>query len=374
MLTLRLKPGVQTTRMNLSQLDTPALLIDRDKVEHNIHLALEYAGAPDRFRPHVKTHKILEVARMQVAAGIYKFKCATIAEAEMLGMAGAKDVLIAYPLQGPKVNRLLALTDKYPGTMFSALIDNLASAEHFNRVFAEAGKTARVYIDLNNGHFRTGISAASAYDLALSCESLDHVELVGLHCYDGHIRMSSLKERTVASRTAFEEVMDLRERLAEALQKRLPIVAGGSPSFSVHRTHHEVECSPGTWIFWDQRYGEEYPEQAFQKAAMVATRVISKTDAHTYCLDLGHKSIASEMTFPRVALQTPHELTQIGHSEEHLVIKTVEADVFQPGEVLLGYPYHVCPTVALYERAHVFSGGELVDEWKVIARDRKITV
>ena len=77
--------------IDFDQLDTPALVIDRDKVERNIQLAIKLAGGVKRLRPHVKTHKILEVAELQVAAGITKFKCATIAEAEMLGMAGAID-------------------------------------------------------------------------------------------------------------------------------------------------------------------------------------------------------------------------------------------------------------------------------------------
>jgi len=143
--------------MNLQNLDTPALLIDRDKVAHNIQLAIKLAGGVDRLRPHVKTHKILEVAKMQVAAGITKFKCATIAEAEMLGMAGAVDVLMAYAVQGPKVDRVISLVKKYPGTVYSVLIDNVASVRHIDECFNAAGIVASTFIDVNNGHGRTGI-------------------------------------------------------------------------------------------------------------------------------------------------------------------------------------------------------------------------
>jgi D-serine deaminase-like pyridoxal phosphate-dependent protein len=360
--------------MNLSQIDPPALLVDKDKVAANIQLAIKYAGGTDRLRPHVKTHKMLEVARMQVAAGIYQFKCATIAEAEMLGMAGAKDVLIAYPVQGPKINRVAALIKKFPETAFSALIDNEATARQIDIVFAGEALVLDVYIDLNNGHFRTGITPDRVPDLVAFCESLAHLKIVGLHCYDGHIRMPSLEERIAASREAFKPVADLRAQLEEGLDRQLKVVAGGSPSFSVHRKYHDVACSPGTWIFWDERYGSDYQEQEFQKAAMVATRVISKLDAHTYCLDVGHKSIASEMPFPRMVFDTPHQFTQVGHSEEHLIIKSEAPDVLVPGEVLLACPFHICPTVALHEYAQIISNGELVDEWKVIARNRKITI
>lgn len=360
--------------MNLENLDTPALLIDRDKVKHNIQLAIKVVGDVQRLRPHVKTHKILEVAKLQVAAGITKFKCATIAEAEMLGMAGAADVLIAYAVQGPKVNRVIKLIEKYPNTAYSVLIDNVDSAEYINEQFKLADKLASTFIDVNNGHGRTGIKTAAVPALARACKHLDHLHINGLHCYDGHIRMSSLDERMQASRAAFEPVLALREQLTNILGKRLVIVAGGSPSFSVHAKHHEVECSPGTWIFWDQRYGEDYPEQTFARAATLATRVISKIDAYHYCLDLGHKSVASESPLPRAHFSTDHPFEQIGHSEEHLMIRTEAPDVFVPGEVLLATPYHVCPTVALYDHVEVVSDGALSGRWKVIARDRKITV
>ena len=360
--------------MDLTTIDTPALLIDRAKVERNIQLAIEYAGGTDRLRPHVKTHKILEVARLQIQAGITKFKCATIAEAEMLGMAGAADVLIAYAIQGPKADRLIRLIEKYPGTRYSALMDNLHSAKHLGERFGRAGRVAEVYIDLNNGHGRTGIQVDEAAALARSCAGLAHLEIVGLHCYDGHVRTPALEERVAACRKAFAAVAQLRQQLSAEMGKGLNIVAGGSPTFSVHAKYHDVECSPGTWIFWDQGYGDSYPEQAFEKAATLATRVISKIDAHHYCLDLGHKSVASEMPFPRVRFHTEAVIEQVGHSEEHLMIRTKSPDAFEPGDVLLATPMHICPTVALYDHVEVVHDNAFVGRWRVIARDRKITV
>lgn len=360
--------------MNLRQLDTPALLIDRDKVARNIQLALQLAGGADRLRPHVKTHKILEVAAMQVAAGITKFKCATIAEAEMLGMAKATDVLIAYAVQGPKADRVIRLTEKYPETAYSVLIDNAASAKHINERFAASGKVATVFVDVNNGHGRTGIKTEEVVELARACRKLENLRINGLHCYDGHIRMPALEERMTKGQADFQPVIALQKELAGMLGKELVIVAGGSPSFSVHAKHHDVECSPGTWIFWDHGYAEAYPEQAFERAATLATRVISKVDAHHYCLDLGHKSVASESPLPRAYFHSAHAFEQVGHSEEHLMIRTEAPDVFAPGDLLLATPNHICPTVALYDHVEVVSGGQLAGRWKVIARDRKITV
>lgn len=360
--------------IDLSAVDTPALIVDKDLVSHNIKAAISHAGGLERLRPHVKTHKSLDVAKMQVAAGIQKFKCATIPEAEMLGMAGAKDVLIAYQPQGPKINRVLALINAYPKTSYSILIDNQSSAQAIDSIFREGGDVCSFYIDVNNGHNRTGIKTADIPSLVSNCMNLSNLKLSGLHCYDGHIRMASLEDRVSNSTSAFEEVIVLKNKLESRYGIQLNMVAGGSPSFSVHAAHHNVECSPGTFIFWDQRYGENYKEQPFKKAAAVATRVISKIDAHTYCLDLGHKSIASEFPFPRLKFITDHELKQTGHSEEHLIVTCEDPDVLEVGQLLLGYPYHICPTVALYDHFQVVEDGAIVDQWKVTARDRKITI
>lgn len=360
--------------INLAHIDSPALIIDKAKVVQNVTSAIQHAGGLTRLRPHVKTHKMLEVAQLQMDQGITKFKCATIPEAEMLGMAGATDVLIAYQPQGPKLERVLHLRQAYPQTRYSFLIDNATTATQVQQLYRPSGRAAEVYIDVNNGHDRTGIKLEFIKELVAHCAALDHVQIVGLHCYDGHIRMASLEDRVSGSTEAFKAVLKLKEVIDQEYETSLNVVAGGSPSFSVHAEYHDVECSPGTWIFWDERYQSLYQEQPFQIAAVVATRVISKIDAHTYCLDLGHKSIASEFPFPRVEFVGDHQLTQTGHSEEHLTVVSEQADALEIGQLLLAKPYHICPTVALYDHAHIVVDGKVEEQWKVIARDRKITI
>jgi len=360
--------------IDFSHIDTPALVIDREMVRSNIRLAIQYAGGTQRLRPHVKTHKMLEVANMEIEEGINKFKCATIPEAEMLGMARAEDVLIAYPVQGPKIDRVLSLIETFPETHFSFLIDNIDTSTEVNEKFRSAGKMIDVFIDINNGQNRTGIIIDDARKLIPLLKPLDHIKLIGLHCYDGHIRSASLEERTNACRQAFRSVVELRDEIQADQQREIKLVAGGSPSFSVHAKYHEVECSPGTFVLWDARYGGDYAEQKFQKAAVLVTRVISKIDSHTYCVDLGHKSVASEFPFPRVDFILEDQPTQIGHSEEHLIIECENADALSVGQLIIGYPYHICPTVALYDHVYVVSAGQVIDQWAVIARNRKITI
>lgn len=361
-------------KIDFSNIDSPALIIDQEKVRLNIQLAIEYAGGTERLRPHVKTHKMLKVAAMQVEEGISKFKCATIAEAEMLGMTGAKDVLIAYPVLGPKINRALALGRKFPATQFSILVDNILTLKTVDEKCKTAGQSLGIYIDVNNGSNRTGINIYEIDNWLEKIKSLSHANLIGVHCYDGHLHMSSLEERTQKCKADFEAVELIWNQLQKALQKKLNLVAGGTPTFPIHAKHSQVECSPGTFVFWDEGYATLFGEQKFQKAAVLMTRVISKISPHIYCLDLGYKSVGSEFPLPRVAFLSPHQFTQTGHSEEHLVIKSHTPDVLEVGQILLAHPYHICPTVALYEQVHVASMGRIIGQWEVIARKRKITL
>jgi len=360
--------------IDLSSIDTPALLVDKGLVSHNITAAIDYAGGVDHFRPHVKTHKTLEVAELQLAAGITRYKCATIPEAEMLGMAEAPDVLIAYQPHGPKIHRVASLIKTYPSTTYSVLIDHPQVATAVQEVMEAHDIALDIYIDVDNGNHRTGIPTRHVDELIDHIKTLSHLRVRGLHCYDGHIRMSDITTRTTSVNEARQEVLQLRADLSSSLGYKLDLVMGGSPSFSIHKDHSDVTSSPGTWIFWDARYADDYPEQPFAKAAILATRVISKLDSHTYCLDLGHKSVASEMPYPRVEFLDGESISQTGHSEEHMVVQVEAADSLEIGEVLLAYPYHICPTVALYDAYHVVEDGQIIDMWKVIARDRMITI
>ena len=120
---------------NADEIDSPALLVFPERVKANIQTAIKMIGDVNRLRPHVKTHKCAEVTGMMMTAGIYKFKCATIAEAEMLGITKAKDVLLAYQPVGPKLKRFIQLIKKYPGTLYACLTDNLITAnEHVRRL------------------------------------------------------------------------------------------------------------------------------------------------------------------------------------------------------------------------------------------------
>ena len=363
------------TIKNIDEIDTPALVVYPDRVKQNIALAISIAGDVNRLRPHVKTHKSPDVTALMLKAGITKFKCATIAEAEMLAMVDAPDVVLAYQPVGPKIQRFIALIKSYPATLFACLVDNKAAAEAIAGGTKKAGVVINVYVDLNTGMNRTGISPEYAFELYAFSSKLEGVEVKGLHAYDGHVTDEDLSIRKAKSDEIFSKVESIKGKLLQAGYKEPVIIAGGSPTFPVHAKRDNVECSPGTFVYWDASYLAKYKEQNFLPAALVVSRVISLPDEKIVCTDLGHKSIAAENPLAnRVKFINAGDIAFVGQSEEHLVIKTADAHACKIGEVLYGMPMHVCPTCALYERALTVENGIVTGEWKTIARDRKLKI
>jgi D-serine deaminase-like pyridoxal phosphate-dependent protein len=153
------------------------------------------------------------------------------------------------------------------------------------------------------------------------------------------------------------------------------IIAGGTPSFTVHAQHKELFCSPGTCLLWDYGYDSALTEQPFDFAAVLMTRVISKPAKGLITTDLGHKSVAAENPISkRIFFLNLADYTVRSQSEEHLVVEVKDWDNIHVGDVLYGIPFHVCPTVALYDEAHIIVKGNLIDEWNIVARKKKITI
>lgn len=361
---------------DIEKLDTPALVIYPERVKKNIDILKGMIDDISRLRPHVKTHKSKEVALLMIEAGLTKFKCATIAEAEMLAMSKASDVLLAYQPVGPKLERLIKLIQIYPDTQFSCLVDNHPAAQHISDTALSHQLQICVYIDLNVGMNRTGIvPGPEALQLYINCNTLPGIKPIGLHAYDGHIHDSDLAVRTQRCNEAFGNVEKLRQVIAEKGYPEPVIIAGGSPTFPVHATRGTVECSPGTFIYWDRGYSLTCAEQPFLTAALVISRVISLPDETKICLDVGHKSISAENELTkRIYFLNAPGLAFVGQSEEHLVVEASPGHHDKVGDVLYGLPYHVCPTIALYERAITVENHHISGEWRNIARDRKITI
>lgn len=361
---------------NIDEIDSPALVVYPERVKENIRLIKGMIDDVSRLRPHIKTHKTKEVSLLLLEAGITKFKCATIAEAELLGMCGAPDVLLAYQPVGPKLKRFLSLLNAFPSTRFSCLIDNLLSAENISLAGKGLGITIPVFIDLNAGMNRTGIALGhAALELYEQASKLEGLELMGFHLYDGHIRDIDIDKRKQASDAIFKQVENMKENLLEKGFTEPAIIAGGTPSFPIHAARKAVECSPGTFVYWDAGYLSNYAEQCFLPAALVITRIISMPSPFLLCLDLGHKSVAAENDLQnRILFLNAADLKLLSQSEEHLVVEAPLDHTYKIGDVFYALPVHICPTCALYEKAIVVENGTAVNEWKMAARDRTISI
>lgn len=360
---------------NVAEVPSPALLVYPERVEENVRRMIQRAGGTARLRPHMKTHKMPEMIRLQLRMGITKFKCATIAEAEMTAAAGAPEVLLAYQPVGPNAVRVLQLVRQHPRTRFAALADDEGALRRLSELFAEAGLTLPLMLDLDCGQHRCGVEPGPrALELYRRIASLPGLAPAGLHAYDGHLHDADAALRARRCEEAFAPVRAFAARLAAAGLPVPVIVAGGTPTFPMHAARGDVECSPGTCVFWDSGYATNLPDLDFLVAAVVLTRVISKPGGRRLCLDLGHKSIASENPHPRLQLLGLPDAQFVTHSEEHLVLETARAGEFAVGDVLYGVPRHICPTVALYSEAVVVRGGRAVERWKITARERRLTI
>ena len=358
------------TLTNPENISSPGLLIDPKRVARNIDRMISAVGrsAIKRLRPHVKSHKMLEVTKLQIDRGIHQFKAATIAELEMAAEAGAGDVLLAYQPVGPNIQHLAGLMERFPETSFAAITDNLDCARAIAEQLGDERNPFRLFIDIDCGMHRTGIALGrEMYSLRRWIEAQSGVSFAGLHAYDGHLHQACLESRKkeVASIKATLEDYAAADPLAE-------IIVSGSPTFNIWATTTGWQCSPGTTLLWDIGYANSFPDLEFEVAACLLTRVISKPGDMNICLDLGHKAVAAENPLDlRVSLHGIVDAAALTHSEEHLVLKSAMADQFSPGDTILAFPRHICPTVALYASATVVCNGKATGEtWQVRARNR----
>ncbi len=219
------------------------------------------------------------------------------------------------------------------------------------------------------------VPGPAAAELYRHCATLEGFHVKGLHAYDGHIRNVSLDQRAIACDAAFAPVIALQQSLMNDGLPAPVIIAGGSHTFPIHCKRENVECSPGTFVYWDQGNRDYCPEQHFEFAAVLMTRIISFPAEGVICTDLGHKSVAAENPITnRLQFLNAPGLIPVSQSEEHLVLRAPAAHTYKAGDVLYAIPYHVCPTVALYESVQTIEYGRLTGQWRTLARDRVVTV
>jgi len=360
---------------NIEEIDSPSLVLYEDRLMHNLHKMLDMVqNDASRLMPHVKTNKMPEVIKRMVNLGIKNFKASTIAEAEVAAAQGARSVLIAHQLVGPKIERFATLIQHFPNTQFSTLVDNLDSLLKLREVALRHDLKIGVYVDVNSGMDRSGIQLGDEMNQLLQqLASRSSINFLGLHVYDGHLRDPDFKERKDKVEAEITSITALFNKLKIDFPELL-MVCGGTPAFTSHLTENNRICSPGTCVFWDWGYGDGLSEQKFQYAVLLVTRVISKPTKGIVTIDLGHKSVGAENSIEkRVRFLNLDEYELISQSEEHGVLQVNNWEAIKVGDLFYGVPYHICPTVNLYDMISVIKNEKKVEEWEITARKRKIT-
>jgi D-serine deaminase-like pyridoxal phosphate-dependent protein len=351
-------------------LDTPALLLYEEQVKFNIAQMAKLVGGVGRLRPHVKTHKCREVLALQRAAGIDRFKCATIKEAEMVAEGGAAELLLAYPITGPLARRAAELQKRYPRLQLDVLADNPLHVRTLGDACRAAGVELGVLIDVNPGLDRTGTAGSEVDKLARMLGDTPGLRFAGLHSYGSRPAQGSYEERRPVFRQAIQTAVDARRALERAGIRVPRLVAGGSiDCFTAAEMDAVDELSPGTFVFWDKGYEDIFPGR-FAYAALVLGRVMSRPTSTVFAVDAGYKSVSADPPIPHCEVLSVPGSAVIGRWEEHLQVRLAEpSPAPEVGALVYIAPVHVCSTINLWDEALVVNGrGEIAGRWAIAAR------
>jgi len=357
-----------------ASLNTPALIVDVEALERNIAAMATFAAKNGlKLRPHAKTHKSVEIARRQIAAGAIGVCCAKLGEAEALSDGGIENILITSPVVGPAaVERLTALAARTPGLM--------AAADHPDAVdaLARTGATLTLLVDIDPGMHRTGVANPNAaVALARRMSASPNLTFGGVQYYCGaqqHIEDFSARKAAVTERTAY-----LSEIIARLTEAGLPpaLVSGGGTGSHVIDAELGVfnELQVGSYIFMDRQYADcdlkGGAAPTFETSLVVDARVISASHPFLVTVDAGFKAFSTEAGAPPIlAGAVEGAVYHFMGDEQGCVVPPRGEAPPRLGEVLTFATPHCDPTVNLYEAYHAVKGDTLVGIWAIQGRGR----
>ena len=357
-------------------LNTPALVIDRDALQRNVEKMAAFAKQNGvALRPHAKTHKSVEIARLQMAAGAVGVCCAKIGEAEALAAGGIGAILITSPVVTPQaIARLLALHERIGDLRVVA--DNPDNVSALAAAATEASRPLAVLVDIDPGIRRTGVSSPeAAVALARQIAQSSSLTFAGVQFYCGaqqHIEKYEDRVAAIEERTAY-----LSSVIAalDAAGLRPAVVTGGGTG--THRIDAALgvltELQTGSYVFMDKQYldcdlnGEGTPP--FEAALFIDTHVISANAPGMGTLDAGFKALSTDGGNPQIVEGAPTSAAFFFMGDEHSALIAMGHEFRVGDSVTLTAP-HCDPTVNLYDAYHVVRGGDLIDIWPVSARGR----
>lgn len=354
-------------------IETPALVVDAERLERNLaRMADSAAAAGVALRPHAKTHKCAEIARMQMAHGAAGLTVATLTEAEAFAAAGCPSVFIAYPLWAKSGNRPERIKALRSVTGLTIGVDSVAAAS----ALAETAPSVRVLLEVDSGQHRSGVPPAETRRLAEFCLSAG-LDVAGAFTHPGH---SYGGADAVAAAVADEHaaLAAAGEALAGLLDRAPELSGGSSPTAAAELwpdrervTGPLTEVRPGTYVFGDRQQMHLSGLDADDVALVVAARVVSAPRPGEAVLDAGSKALSSDrpgwLTGHGLILEAP-EATIVSLSEEHAVVRGLRESRLAVGDLVRVVPNHVCPVVNLASSILVVRDGAAADRWPVLAR------
>ncbi|MFN7250484.1 MAG: alanine racemase [Anaerobacillus sp.] len=364
------------TKKTIHTLDTPTLLLDLTILEKNLdEISLITKENKINWRPHIKTHKSIEIAKMQLERGACGITVAKLEEAEVMALGGINDILIAYPLSSPpKLERLKALTAKAKITI---AIDSLAQAEKVNEAFSGASLLP-VWIKVNSGLNRCGVEVDEVVELAIQISMLPYLQLTGIFTHAGHsYAAKSLEEiKEIAYREAKSVVESANA--CELVGIKIPHRSiGSTPTFKYGAAITGItEIRPGNAAFYDMCQVGLGVAEASQCALTVLAsvvsvkkdRVIFDTGSKALSLDQGAHGNKSVVGYGSVVGHS--EMTIARLSEEHGVALLHSDTTLTLTDKVQIIPNHACVVANLFDEYTILRNGIVIDNWPVDARGK----
>ena len=362
--------------MHVSEIDTPALVVDLDTLERNLARAASYAREHGlRLRPHTKTHKSIWLARRQLESGAAGLTVAKVSEAEVMLGAEPADLLVAYPIIGrAKLERLMEVARR---TRVTVALDSIAAARQLSGAARAARVQAGVLAEVDVGLGRVGVSPGGPLiELAQGIRALPYLSLEGIAFYPGHVRSWD-----AAGRAAFAAVAELlRQILSDFRHAGIEVrtvSAGSTPTlFHSHEMEGLTEIRPGTYVFNDVNTVNSGGCAWEDCAATVLTMVVSTARPGQIIVDGGSKTFSSDrladpadVTFGRVTDAPGARFHKM--NEEHGFIDTTQVGrQFAIGDRVRIIPNHICVAVNLHDQVYGLRGDTVEEIWKVDARGK----
>jgi D-serine deaminase-like pyridoxal phosphate-dependent protein len=365
----------------LTQLETPALLVDLDVMEANIQrwqAAADAAGVA--FRPHAKTHKAPAVAAQQLAAGAVGLVVAKVAEAEIFAAAGCRDIVIAYPVVGP--SKWCRLAELACSCMVTINVESEIAARGLSAAAVAAGSELRVHVDIDTGLHRCGVPAGDPESIAALCRhirNLPGLELDGITTFR-HVIFPGADGRPLEElgREEGELMVGLAERLRAAGIALRTVAVGSTPTALAAATVPGVtEVRAGTYVFGDALSVTWGAITDREIALSVLCTVVSRPTPERATVDGGSKTFAGDVPASMVpGLQGYGRVVGAegyldGMTEEHGIVRLGPGRTPHIGDRLRVIPNHVCTTVNLADEVVGIRNGQIETVWPVVARGKR---